>query len=94
MVHAICDKVIVKRSRSDNKTESGLILPNAKDRTDKYVVTDIGCDVHRYMPGLNIGDTVLINRHSETLAETIVEDNNSVTDYFSVRVGDIICAIE
>ena len=93
MVHALCDKVIIKRSRSDNKTEGGFILPNAKDRQDKYVVTDFGCDVHRYLPGLKVGDTVLINRYSETLAETVTEDDQ-VVDYFSVRVGDIICALE
>lgn len=94
MVHALCDKVIISRSRSDNKTDGGLILPNSKDRTDRYIVTDIGCDVSKYLPDLKIGDKVIIKKYSSTLADTVVTDDNQVVEYFSVRAGDIICALE
>ena len=89
MFQPLGDRVLVKRLKQEEKTQSGLILPNQK-KEDKYQVVklgegrrDIQGNIHPY--NFEIGDVVWIERFQ------VIEIDLDET-YFVVR-GDNITGI-
>lgn len=91
MYKAVGDKVVVKKKDVSNESH-GIIMINNPD-TDIFTIVSKGSTVDKYMPGLDIGDNIIINRRANLHVDTVLEDGKSV-EYFAVHCGDILSIVE
>jgi chaperonin GroES len=79
------DRVLVKRVEEENKTASGIIIPdNAKEKPLKAEVIAIG----EYVKSIAIGDIVVFGKYGGT--ELVLEG----VDYLVLEVKDIMGIIK
>ncbi len=75
------DRVLVKRVEEEQKTSSGIIIPdNAKEKPQEAVVEEVGPDAEE----VSKGDKVVFAKYSGT--EISLEGN----DYLILEIGDIL----
>ena len=88
------DRVIVKQSDAEEKTKSGILLPDtAKEKPTKGKVTAVGPgkldDNGKAMEiGLRVGDTVYYGKYSGTEVEV------DGTKYVILRESDLLGVLE
>lgn len=69
--HPLADRVLLKRIQEEEKTVSGLYIPNsAKEKPQEGEIVavgpDLACNKLRFPPGINIGDHILFGKYSGT----------------------------
>lgn len=75
------DRVLVKRVQEEQKTASGIIIPdNAKEKPQEAVVEEVGPDAE----AVSKGDKIVFAKYSGT--EMKLEGQ----DYLILEVGDIL----
>jgi chaperonin GroES len=87
------DRVILKPQEAEEKTQSGIILPDsAKEKPQAAVVAAVGPgkeeDGHKVEMQVKVGDKVIYSKYSGT--EVKYEDE----DYIIVSQKDIIAVVE
>ncbi|MGM0622791.1 MAG: co-chaperone GroES [Campylobacterota bacterium] len=75
------DRVLVKRVQEEQKTASGIIIPdNAKEKPQEAVVEEVGPDAE----AVSKGDKIVFAKYSGT------EMKLDGKDYLILEVGDIL----
>jgi chaperonin GroES len=87
------DRVILKQQEAEEKTQSGIILPDsAKEKPQAAVVVAVGPgkeeDGHRTEMQVKVGDKVIYSKYSGT--EVKYEEE----EYIIVSQNDIIAVVE
>ena len=82
------DKVLVQRLAAEEKTASGLYLPeSAKEKPQRGTVVAVGDGKKDEPMTVKVGDTVLYGKYSGT--ELTLEDK----DYMIMRESDILAVL-
>ena len=94
-VRPLGDKILIKRSEAQSKTDAGIFLPeSAKDKPKRGKVVSVGAgilnkDTGDYMPfTVKKGDTVIFSSYSGT--EIKIDSD----DYLIMTEDDILGVIE
>ena len=92
-VRPLFDKVVVENLQTEEKTQSGFILPSAsqeKQQMAKIIAVGPGgiVDGKEIVMQVKVGDNVIFSKYSGT--EVKVEDE----DYIIVRQDDILAIIQ
>jgi chaperonin GroES len=87
------DRVVLKRQEAEEKTQSGIILPDsAKEQPQTAVVIAVGegkeVDGHKVKMQVKAGDTVIYSKYSGT--EVKLEEE----EFIIVSQNDIIAVVE
>ena len=87
-IKPLADRVIVEVSPAEEKTASGLIIPDtAKEKPQKGTVVAVGTGKKDEPMTVKVGDTVLYGKYSGT--ELSIEGK----DYLMMREADIFAII-
>ena len=87
-VKPLADRVLVKPAEAEEKTKSGIIIPDtAKEKPQKGEVMAIGSGKKDEPMTVKVGDTVLYGKYSGT--EITIEGNN----YLIMKESDILAII-
>ena len=77
----LADRVIVKQSEAEEKTKTGILLPDAaKEKPQRGKIEAVGADVK----SVKIGDIVLFDKYSGS------KINVEGTDYLIIKEEDIL----
>lgn len=84
----LADRVIVEVSAAEEKTSSGIIIPdNAKEKPQKGKVVAVGTGKKDEPMSVKVGDTVLYGKYAGT--EITIENQ----EYLIMRESDIFAVI-
>ena len=82
------DRVIVKPEEAEEKTASGIIIPDsAKEKPQKGTVVAVGEGTKDVTMQVNVGDVVLYGKYSGT------ELSIDGTDYLIMKQSDILAIV-
>ena len=82
----LADRVLVKRIQSDEKTESGLIIPDAaKEKAQTGTVIAVGPGKKGEVLAVKVGDTVYFGKYSGTEASK---------EYLIMKEDEILGVVE
>ena len=80
----LADRVLVKPEAAEEKTASGIIIPDtAKEKPQKGKIIAVGDGTTEHKMNVKVGDRVLYGKYSGT--ELTIED----TDYLIMKESDI-----
>ena len=80
----LADRVLVEPSEAEEKTSSGIIIPDtAKEKPQKGKIIAVGDGTTDHKMNVKVGDRVLYGKYSGT--ELTIED----TDYLIMKESDI-----
>jgi len=80
----LADRVLVKPEAAEEKTASGIIIPDtAKEKPQKGKIIAVGDGTTDHKMNVKVGDRVLYGKYSGT--ELTIED----TDYLIMKESDI-----
>jgi chaperonin GroES len=87
-IKPLADRVLVKPAAAEEKTASGLIIPDtAKEKPQRGEIIAIGSGKKDEPLTVKVGDTVLYGKYAGT------EINVDGTDYLIMRESDIFAVI-
>ncbi|WGH24559.1 MAG: co-chaperone GroES [Candidatus Shikimatogenerans bostrichidophilus] len=82
------DRVLVEPIPVDNKTSTGIIIPEtAKDKPQKGIVLAVGDGKNKYKMTVKVGDKILYSKYSGT------EININNKEYLIMHESDILAII-
>ena len=89
----LADRVILKQSKAEEKTKSGLILAaSAQEKPEMFEVVEVGpggmVDGNEVKMTVAAGDRVIVGKYSGTTVKVDGEE------YSIVRQGDILAVVE
>ncbi len=92
-IKPLADKVVLKLSETEEKTESGFILTSAsKEKPQLFEVVAVGpggiIDGNEVVMTVKVGDKVITSKYSGT------EIKFGKEEYTVVKVGDILAIVE
>lgn len=86
-MRAIKDKVIIKVDDVQDKTKSGIIIPDTATESPIYgTVVSVGSGDKKTSPELKANDRVVVKKYAGT---EVVDSNND--KFLVVREDDILC---
>ena len=84
------DKVVLKYKEAEEKTKSGIILPDsAKEKPQEAVVIAVGSGTDKVEMQVKEGDTVICSKYAGT--EVKINDDE---EYVILSQNDIIAVVE
>lgn len=84
MIKPLADKIVIKRLAADEKTASGIILPDtAQEKPEQGEVVAVGKDVKE----VKVGSTVVFSKYSPT------EIKASGIDYLVIKEEDVLVVV-
>ena len=87
-IKPLADRVLIEPSKADEKTKSGIIIPDtAKEKPQQGVVVAVGPGAKDEQTTLKRGDVVLFGKYSGT------EIQHSGKDYLIMREADVVAVI-
>jgi chaperonin GroES len=87
-IKPLADRVIVEVSQAEEKTASGIIIPDtAKEKPQQGVVVAVGTGKKDEPMTVQVGDRILYGKYSGT------EINHDGKDYLIMRESDIFAVV-
>ena len=87
-IKPLADRVIVEVSQAEEKTASGIIIPDtAKEKPQQGVVVAVGTGKKDEPMTVQVGDRILYGKYSGT------EINHEGKDYLIMRESDIFAVV-
>lgn len=87
-VKPLADRVLVEPAQAEEKTASGLIIPDtAKEKPQRGIIVAVGTGKPEEPMTVKVGDTVLYGKYSGT------ELNVEGKDYLIMRESDIFAIV-
>lgn len=85
MIKPLADKIVVKRLEAEEKTASGIVLPDtAKEKPEQGEVIEIGKEVNE----VKKGDKVIFSKYSPT------EIKVDSSEYLVIKEEEVLAVIE
>lgn len=87
-IKPLADRVIVEVSQAEEKTASGIIIPDtAKEKPQQGIVVAVGTGKKDEPMTVQVGDRILYGKYSGT------EINHEGKDYLIMRESDIFAVV-